>query len=764
MTLVVGHYCATPCHAHTMRNTQELDTFSESFDFSNTVNISDVSQNGLLNYPLQFGRPFLKGEIPTGYVPGVKLNGVLIDSQADITTRYEDGSVRFAVLSVVLPKIEKGGNATMWMVPILKSASSTPCTISEILTALPDADISISLSGNGTATFTTVSARNFISQNLYYWNTNRGSIRCELVVVDHLTRRADFGLNGGPKSFRPIFYFHFWRTIHRLRVRAVLENSNLDTLQDVLYNVTISKGYSTSATMVYSQNNVQHLFGARWTKIFWFGGQEPESRVNFDYNINYLSATYFIPNYPKNNTQTEKQIASYYSNWLTTPRGLMEAGVWTPYMPQTGMRDDIGIMPEFVHAWLTLGDWRYREISLISADLAGGWKSHFREIDSQLKFDRNQTVSAIGKPISLNAHPTLWFPDNSGKYMGALNVPQLPNSKNWVFDGAHQPDPFSIPYILTGDSYYLESLQLWAASGIMRISNGQYGRGMTGYGGITEQVRGQAWTFRTRCYAALLSPDDSHEKLYFTQTVEDAIAYWEGQRGVNDTLFLNHPNRQWAAKNSAFVWSPLRFWSRDTNTKQASLWQEYFMIIVFGMMRDLGFSTHGILKEYHQIVTTHVGAPNYDPRYMGYYWAYVMDSNLNWFKTWAEFKTQNDLVQNDSSIAAVNQFQTGAFPAIAATCASSFTAMYSNGPETWEFTRSLTFDKFDLSVNYRSFKVYPRSFAPPHPPQPSSLPRPSSKSSNGTAVASDALTTSRVSMGQWKSVIGIILIMAFIVG
>ncbi|KAF0979386.1 hypothetical protein FDP41_001729 [Naegleria fowleri] len=374
-----------------------------------------------------------------------------------------------------------------------------------MFTAIPDADISISLSGNGT--IATVSARNLISQNLYYWNIQQGNIRCELVVTDHITRKADFGLNG-PKSFRPIFYFEFWRSINRLRVRAVLENSNLDTLQDVMYNVTISKGYS-SPSLVYSQNNVQHLFGARWTRIFWFGGQDPEPRVNFNYNLDYLSATFFIPNYPRNNTQKESQIQNYYYYWTQKPKGVMEAGYWTPYMPTTGMRDDIGIMPEFVHAWLTLGDWRYREISLVSADLAGGWKCHFREVDPQLYFDRNQTVPAIGKPISLNAHPSLWFPDNAGKYYGALNVPQLPNAKNWVFDGAHQPDPFSIPYILTGDSYYLESLQLWAASGVMRLNNGQYGRGMTGYGGINDQVRGQAWTFRTRCFAALLSPDNS---------------------------------------------------------------------------------------------------------------------------------------------------------------------------------------------------------------------------------------------------------------
>ncbi|KAG2382411.1 hypothetical protein C9374_005613 [Naegleria lovaniensis] len=692
---------------------------AQSYDFSNTVNVSDASGNGLINYPLQMGRPFLKGEIPNHYVPAIKLNGLLITSQAEIATRYEDGSVRFAVLSAILPKIEKVGNASLQMVPILNTSVpvASPCSISDIFTQLPEADISITLIGNGTSH--TVSARNMISQGLYAWTIDSGLVRCEFVVVDHISRKADFGLNGA-KSFRPMFVFTYYRTIQTLKVRAVLENTNLDTLQDVMYNVTVSKGV-TSPAVVYSQQDVQHLFGSRWTKTFWFGAYPPESRVNFNYNVNYLSATNFIPNYQTNHTQTEKQISNYYSNWLSRPKGIFEPGIWQPYMPTTGMRDVIGLMPGFVQAWLTLGDWRYREISLTSADWAGAWRAHFREANPSLKWDRNQTLSALGKPISLNAHPALWFPDNNGKYAGALNMPLLSNSFNWAFEAAHVPDPFSIPYLLTGDSYYLESLQFWAAMGVMTFANGIYGRGATGYGGITDQVRGQAWTFRTRCFAALYSHDGSPEKLYFTQMVEDAIAFWEGQRSINGT-FMNHPNRIWASKNAPLNWSPLRVWLRNTDTRQSAFWQEFFLRSVLGTMRDLGFPTRSILDEYHKVLTTQIGAPNYDARFMGFYWAYVMHSNLTWYQTWSEMQQQNTELQPSYSAGAVKQFETGDLYAVAATCASSFLTVYPNGAETWEFTRSQIFDKFDYSVNFRSFIVYPRSFAPPPPSPPSPQP------------------------------------------
>lgn len=76
--VLTNHYC----HANIQHGMTEYAMNEVTYDFSNTVNISDASGNGLVNYPLQIGRPFLKGEIPTGFVPGVKLNGMLLDSQA----------------------------------------------------------------------------------------------------------------------------------------------------------------------------------------------------------------------------------------------------------------------------------------------------------------------------------------------------------------------------------------------------------------------------------------------------------------------------------------------------------------------------------------------------------------------------------------------------------------------------------------------------------------------------------------------------------
>ena len=105
----------------------------------------------------------------------------------------------------------------------------------------------------------------------------------------------------------------------------------------------------------------------------------------------------------------------------------------------------------------------------------------------------------------------------------------------WVNDGAHQPDPYSAIYTLTGDYFMLEQLQFWAA--VQAMSYNPAYKGPPASGAIVGQPRGCAWVLRNRVHAAFLSPDGSPEKAYFTRLVDDALAYWEGVHGITGTRF-----------------------------------------------------------------------------------------------------------------------------------------------------------------------------------------------------------------------------------
>jgi hypothetical protein len=473
---------------------------------------------------------------------------------------------------------------------------------------------------------------------------------------------------------------------------------------------------------VFAQSAVHHDFGSRWTRSFWFGG-EPQAKVNLDQGVAYLASTGIIPNYDPSNAVPASAIDNLWTRWQGQPKGLYDAGFWTTYMPTTGMRDDIGPMPGFVERWLSSGDWRLREIALKSADLAGAWRMHFREHDSLLWFDREGHAAAPGHPLSVNAHPQLWFPNNNGAYEGAVGSSNNQNGGlNWVSDGAHQPEPFAIPYLLSGDSYYLESLQLWAATQALSYAPGAYGRGAPGFAGITDQVRGNAWAFRTRSLAAALSADGTPEKLYFHQIVDDALAYWVGQRNVNDARLANHPNRIWGAANYPVDWSPLRFWSKDTGSRSSAFWQEAFFAMELGIARDLGIQVTPLLSEYQKVITGLPNATGVDARLLALYYAYNQDSspNYTWYQSWSEFAAKNLAEQPAAVNSAINSFEMlgDPFYPVAVAAAGATLTSFQGGLVSWYWLKSKVHDKLDMSGEYRSWKLLPRAENPPAPPVP----------------------------------------------
>lgn len=668
------------------------------------VTMKNASGAALTSYPLQLGRPFLPGEIKD--TPVMFVDGVQVASQAEVTLRWADGSARYAALSAVLSDLPAGASAKLTFGSTTPAASTK--SVAELLAEFPDFDAQLALVQGGATK--TASARAMMQAGDAHW-VAQGPLRYELVVADHVGRKYDVGF-GAHRPLRPLFYVAFWPTLKKTRVRVVVESPNLDALEDVQYSASVKSGVA-SPEAVYEKANLAHVFGQRWTKTFWVGGA-PEEDVDFDYNLTYLTATALVPNYDPASPPKPEKLDGTAESWTKAGHDVGDSGLWTAYMPTTGMRDDIGPIPEWTELWLSSGDHRMREIALTQADLAGGWPLQFREHDASLRFDRAGTVPASGRPMSLNAHPGIWFPNNNGVYPGALPTPRLPGS--WVPDGAHQPEPFSVPYLLTGDSYYLESLQLWAATQAFAYPPGGYGRGKDGFGGITDQIRGNGWVIRSRGLAASLSPDGSPEKRYFYELMEDAVAYWEGQRGIADPALAAHPNYVWAAQNSKQEWSPLGFWGRDTNTRFESLWMDYFFLMELGFVRDLGLPVDTMLGQYSRLITGQFGVPGYDPRLMAAYQTPTIknEPNFPWYTTWPEVAAA---LSPEYAAAAIGAFEgtSDNFYAVAASAAGAALTPYPGGADAWTWLKGKTYVQ-DLE-SHRRYKVLPRTTTLPVPPK-----------------------------------------------
>ena len=670
--------------------------------FGGTVRVHDASGLGLTSHPLQIGRAFLPGEIAAD--PGVSVAGTALPSQAEVTQRYPDGSVKFAVISTVLPAITAGG--TVQLAFTSTTSSPTTTSISDLLALFPEFDAKINLTQTGVTK--TVSARTMLLAGQAAWLA-RGPLRYELLVADHVGRSYDLGFDAY-KPLRPVFYVAFWPSLGKVRVRFVMESPNLDALEEVAYDVSLTTG-KTSPTTVYSKAGVSHWFGSRWSKVFWIGGA-PEQKIDVDSDLAHLAATNFIPNYDPTNTPPATDIDYQWTYWQTKPQDLYDFGYWTRYMPSTGGRGDIGPIPSWTELWLSTGDWRMREIALKSADLAGAWSLNFREHDTAAFFDRAHTVAAPGKPLSLNVHPNLWFPNNNGVYEGMISGAQ--KDANWIPDGAHQPDPFSVPYLLTGDSYYLESMQLWAATQALSYAPGAYGRGKPGYGGIQDQIRGNGWILRSRALTAALSPDGSPEKLYFSQLMDDAIAFWEGERNIADPNYDTHPNRIWAATNYPMDWSPLRFWWRkDIDFRRESFWMDWYFMIGLGIARDLGFGVDPLFKEYSKVLTAQFNTPGYDPRYTAMYQTvYISDDPENaWLTSWTQVAAVNNAVQPTAAVSAISSYELTGDPAycFSTAAAAAMTTPYPGGGVTWNWLKAKVHDRMNLTTDERRWKILPRA-------------------------------------------------------
>lgn len=643
----------------------------------NSITITELEGNTTTNYPIQIGRPFIKGEIKN--FPQVIVNGTAISTQANIKNRYDDGSVKFAVISFLIPTLEAYGTKTITFQNQL-NGNTTPLTSSEMLHNNYNFDANIELKKASTIN---ASARTMLINNDYtIWNS--GQIANTIILANHensLTSgghsisKYDIGFDEH-KSFKPIFHATFWPTINKVSIRFIGEIANTESLQDIVVdNVSMRIGL-TDSKIVYQlpQDKVplKMYVASRFSRKYW---AETPSKIKIDHNTAYLIATRYVSNYDLTKTIDPNNIESTYNEWKNNNE-LYEYGLWAPYMPQSGQRQDIGPYPRTTTNWLYTWNNKASEVALNQAELAASWPMHFREGNSQRNgttrfFDRNNTIEAIGKPISVIGRETLMthmpyinsatvatIDTDKVNIVGAWATNQWSSAPHdeylpWYPDAAHCPDPFSLQYIVTGDYFYLEEMQFWASYHSLYY-NPVHGRGPGKYGGIygaSAQIRGYAWVFRNRVRTAFLCPDNTPEKQHFTNLTNDAIALWEGQRSIRGTVHENTFLYNWGNEHSIFTPSPLKHWNvgslghlqdpinPETTSRAHSPWEYNFLHFALGTAKELGFKVDGIHSWFASNLIEQINNPDYNPYLITSPRIPIKNKNGDYFKTWKETLT-----------------------------------------------------------------------------------------------------------------------------
>lgn len=619
---------------------------------TNEIIITEADGSSKTNYPVTIGRSFKRGEIED--YPVAVYNGSNITTQANVKKRWDDGSVKHAIISFLID-FNSGQSKTISFAN-QSSGNTTALTKSTMLDAWYDFDAKISADFGGG--YVDTSAREMLTSDKFE-SFAPGSVANQIVIADHsISRVYDFGSDAN-KSLRPLFVVTFYPAINKVKVRFIVENASTEVLQDQSYSVELFTGNSSPSSR-YTKATFTHRGGTRWTKEYWIGGAP--GRVSINHNAAYLAETNQVFKFG-DLTISEATLASNYATWQSSAKDITDSGVLTKAASGTGLRGEIGPYPRWYVLWLLTGDRRMEEISKGTADLASGFPIHFREGDASKYLDRADTIPGIGKIMSISNRPTLAL-GVGYDYSGTVAVDRVTTvgtvtTGGWEAECAHQGDYYSLPYLLTGDYWYLEQGLFYSAFNVAKSDGAaysyNYGRGPTGAeGGPADQLRGEAWTLRQRVNMASVVPDDMPELDLLNTWTNDFIAIEEGK--FNITTTENYGNSLWTwgrnIRAGGLSRAPLHQWQEgDSSFAQAdygidtsvtstaiSQFEQNYMVIAVGRAKQLG---HNITALFNYISLYYKDA--YDNNYNKFLLANgrlpVKKVDANYFSTYAELET-----------------------------------------------------------------------------------------------------------------------------
>jgi hypothetical protein len=364
----------------------------------------------------------------------------------------------------------------------------------------------------------------------------------------------------------------------------------------------------------------------------------------------------------------------------------MQSGVITKYFPTTGGRDDTGLLPAWTLRYIYTMKNREKEVMLNLGELSGSIPIHFREPDPNRKFHE--------KIISIDDRPTINFKDWNYKSTEANDklTPISDDKGGWTVDRAHQPSLVFIPYIVTGDKYFLDEIYFWAAYNLGRGTRGRAGTknltpDMTGTlsdGIIVDQIRGEAWGFRNVAYGAIFGTDGDIEKDYFLRKSYNNIAQWHSYEN-------KYPLKFW--KVNIYTYPKSSDWNVNLKHTNAP-WENDYMLHVLIHLNDLGMGTKPILNWFSQFIINRFSHPDFNWFLGASYQFPAVAADGEYIQTWKQAK--------ECYLDQPTDFKHDDYPTsyrYNARAALSCLVDYPNGRKAYEFIDTHIHNKEDLRNN-----------------------------------------------------------------
>jgi hypothetical protein len=393
----------------------------------------------------------------------------------------------------------------------------------------------------------------------------------------------------------------------RIRTDVVLENNWTFKPQpgNITYELTIKQNGQT----VHTQPKVTHNHHARWHKVVWTGSQ-PQYRLR--HHMPYFLASRATWNYNLNLSVPDSVLADEARQLAAADTKPMGNAFLNTYFPSTGGRDEIGPVPRWTALYLLSQDDRARASMLANADAAASVPVHYRD-------------EKTDQPLDVISYPNVSV--RFGTSSPALPSPS--GSTPWTPDTAHQGAFAYMPYLVTGDAFYLDETMFWASWNIAGVnpSNRKGASGLIRW----NEIRAQAWALRSIWEAKAAVPDGHPMKAYFSTILQNNLNDWANfyKAGNSETSQLGAITSELSGTNGKHEVPP---------------WQNDFVAIVLSLLAENGepraketldwisrFTVGRFNKEAEGFCT--VKAP-------GYYWD-TKDSSGKFITTWSELFAKN---------------------------------------------------------------------------------------------------------------------------
>ena len=506
-----------------------------------------------------FGHVFIEGDVfPDQYLM-MDVDGELAAVQMDVKATHDDGSVRHAVLSVEAPSMAAGETK----IAALKVDEFTPAyeeiDPSDLFSA--GYDVKIEIEQEGTS-LKSIDLGNLLidaiaDESIETWLSGplTSEFRVETAISDHLQLKADIRIMADGSFSTDVIIANEW--------------AFMDGIDTFVYDVRVIQ----DGDIVYFGEDIQHHRNSSWHRKIHSDGDAKQHIVR---DVDYMIATGSLISYdttlgmqediPSHRSSAESEITKYYTQYQTDGDGadfnLFDFGFYEPYMPAPGGRDDLGFSPRWVVNYLMSQDERAEEIMLAQADIGGHIPWYFRD-------------NATGEPVSIDEHEKLSFVYGDRlPYSTSDRVGGDPESKTdgWSIDSSHQPEAFYVPYLITGDRFYLDGLKMQANWNLLDVNYQERGEsdGIVYY----DQVRGAAWALRTIGNAAWIAPDNDAMKSYFNEKLNNNIEF------ITDRFLGGEGHYNHAGMLEGYL---------EYRQAEASPWMEEFAAQVFSV-----FATRGV--------------------------------------------------------------------------------------------------------------------------------------------------------------------------